>query len=38
VAGLPLAITSPWMGHLWEALAGTYDRLVFDAAAGRTAH
>jgi hypothetical protein len=31
--GGPLAITSSWMGHLWEALVYAYDRLGFDAAA-----
>jgi hypothetical protein len=30
--GGPLAITSSWMGHLWQALAYAYDRLGFDAA------
>jgi hypothetical protein len=32
--GGPLPITSARMGHLWQALAGAYDRLGFDAAAG----
>lgn len=33
-AGGPLPITAARMGHLWDALAGAYEALGFDQAAG----